>query len=657
MKDNNAHFFELINNIPLSVVLWNTKYERILCNHFSLELFGFDNENDFPDSILPLSPTLQPDGRTSIAAHNAYIKELESTEKLKFYWMHKSTSGEELPCEITLFYLNATNEHEDPILVSCIRDLRSQLAEYDTDSIMNTFFLDRITDKALFNAVAELSDEWFWAYDVKSSTIQFYGKGRNILNQPSEKQIFPQGVIASGVIYPDDIRTYLEFASAVKKGFDKPYDVRFILPDGSARYFRIVFKTTYDANGNAIFSIGKTFDIHDQKRLEVLSRTDLLTNCLNKITTENSIKETIDSSSNHMHALFIVDIDNFKAVNDNLGHHFGDIVLREISNNLHANFRGDDIIGRIGGDEFIVFVKNITNMNIIREKAKAISKAFQNKYSGKKDNYKVSGSIGISIYPKDGKNYEELYQAADKALYHSKMLGKDCYTMYSDKLSDGTMKNLTILENANRLANSYFDSDLVSTVFDLMYDSKKPAVALNLILQLIGNCVNVDRCYIFEAYNSGSQYAMTYEWCSRDVSAAMHNFQEVPKDSFDAMLHDLNANNDIVYCNDVDLIENHESYRLMRGYGVKAFLMLHVKGKEYVEQVLVLEDCKSSRVWSEKEINTVRYALKMISIFMTSHCKNLSVPNIKQLGIELNDEELALLEKLKENGISFSLTL
>ena len=129
--------------------------------------------------------------------------------------------------------------------------------------------------------------------------------------------------------------------------------------------------------------------------------------------------------------MFIIDIDNFKTVNDTFGHTIGDTVLQKISSCLKSNFRSQDIIGRAGGDEFVVFLKNVSSDDLIYEKAELLRDALQNFSLSASETFPISISIGISLYPQNGCKYSELFTTADKALYSSKRNGKNRYTFYS----------------------------------------------------------------------------------------------------------------------------------------------------------------------------------------------------------------------------------
>ncbi len=640
------HLLAIMNEAPISINLLNSKFENIFGNSYCSRLFGLSSFKEYRENFYKFSPERQPNGKLSTELTQEYMKIAKKEGSVKFRWMHCRLDGELIPTEVFIRKLNFTDNNGNYLFASFVRDLRSELAGFVSDEDNNEEYFNQISDKTLLNHVSTLSDEWLWVYNFKESTIEFFGQGVKLIDIRREKQKFPDEVLERNVVFPEDVSTFLTFCKIIKTGAVRPFDVRFILRDGTVKYFRIIYNTTFDKDGNPLFAIGKTFDIDMQKTYEVLSKTDLLTNCLNKITTENIINETILAEKNSYHALFIVDIDNFKAVNDNLGHHFGDIVLKEIALELQTQFRIEDIVGRIGGDEFIVFVKNVSSNDIITSKAEAIAKAFQNNFTGENGNYKISGSIGISVFPKDGKTYSDLYKAADKALYHSKSKGKDCYTFYSADLADGEIKKLTTLENTKRLSNTYFDAEIVSIIFDIMYQSEDTSIAINNVLQLLGKRLNADRCYIFETLNKGESYSVTYEWTDSNTSKQIDNLQNFSN----AQMHDFIKEIDTqgyMFLNDTNLIENDKKYVVASGQGIESFLIAQAKRQNYTRTIIGLDDCKTKRNWTEKEVNTVIYALKMISIFIENHANE----NVELSKFDLSEQEISLIKELEKKGL------
>lgn len=169
------------------------------------------------------------------------------------------------------------------------------------------------------------------------------------------------------------------------------------------------------------------------EELQNKAYTDLLTDLSNKIATEKQIKEYIAQHPNEQALMLMLDIDNFKRINDTQGHLFGDEVLRTLGYRMRAEFRVSDIVGRTGGDEFTIFLKNMRDESIIMKESRRVEKFFQTFQTGEYVKYSVTASIGASIYPQDGATFEELYKAADQALYLAKKRGKNQLAFYSDE--------------------------------------------------------------------------------------------------------------------------------------------------------------------------------------------------------------------------------
>ena len=173
--------------------------------------------------------------------------------------------------------------------------------------------------------------------------------------------------------------------------------------------------------------------VENSKVLEEKADTDLLTGLNNKLATERKIKEYMREHPNSKALLFVLDIDNFKKINDTMGHAFGDEVLRELGRYLGSNFRVTDVVGRTGGDEFTIFLKNLKDdPTTIRESQKLIN-FFRSFQVGEYVKYSATASIGAAVFPEDGKDFESMYKAADQALYKAKKRGKNQLAFYDDR--------------------------------------------------------------------------------------------------------------------------------------------------------------------------------------------------------------------------------
>lgn len=208
--------------------------------------------------------------------------------------------------------------------------------------------------------------------------------------------------------------------------------------ENGIEYLQLIKRPTHDENGNIngiVAIINNVTEMQLMKmELEKRSKTDSLTGLLNKQATEEQIKAIIEGNADCTGALLMIDVDKFKYINDTFGHAAGDKVLLSIGNIIHNSFKGMDVAGRIGGDEFMVFLRDIQEANTAIRLAKRILDKAHTLFLDEPLGEFVSLSIGIALYPEHNNNFEGLYRAADKALYHVKEHGRGFINLYSAEL-------------------------------------------------------------------------------------------------------------------------------------------------------------------------------------------------------------------------------
>lgn len=183
--------------------------------------------------------------------------------------------------------------------------------------------------------------------------------------------------------------------------------------------------------------VGKILDAHERRKsletqLEentMKSLTDSLTGLNNRLFLEKELAMLLDSG--HRGTLFMIDLDNFKKMNDTYGHMIGDEVLKVFAEVLKKYAREDDLVCRLGGDEFVAFYLDLTDKDIVAQKAANIITLFSEKMAAMGYGGIVSVSIGVKISTKD-EGFQELYVIADKTLYFVKNNGKNAYQIYDE---------------------------------------------------------------------------------------------------------------------------------------------------------------------------------------------------------------------------------
>lgn len=200
------------------------------------------------------------------------------------------------------------------------------------------------------------------------------------------------------------------------------------LSDGSVRWVHNEVDFLSDVDSSHLCVMLSARDINESKLEEQkiidAAKLDRMTRVFNRETAMEYIRQILKKEPDRQHALFMLDIDNFKALNDTLGHQAGDEFLIRLAGRLKDAFRDSDVVGRIGGDEFFIFLRNIPEIKQIEKRAADVLNVVANQAKGylKLD---LSGSVGISLYPKHGESLEDLYAKADEALYVAKNSGKN----------------------------------------------------------------------------------------------------------------------------------------------------------------------------------------------------------------------------------------
>lgn len=300
-------------------------------------------------------------------------------------------------------------------------------------------------DKERLLIASNQNQTLIYEYDMDKKNIEFSGDTKFLLG--TDKKVFPAEYASTEYfkrVHPDDIIITNQLIKAIRN-MENDFSAEFRYKTFADEYIWLKMSgSIIKREGEPVKFIGSISNVNSQilheQELKSIADKDRLTGVLNKSALEESIKSSLNANKNvTSFALFIIDLDNFKAVNDKLGHLIGDMAIQDAAKKISLIFSEKDFIGRFGGDEFCVFLQ-LSNaaeeknfQKIINNKLQTLKTILNEDYF--KDNIvvHVSASIGVAIYPQHGVNYQELFHNADHALYDVKMNGKDGYKIYSTK--------------------------------------------------------------------------------------------------------------------------------------------------------------------------------------------------------------------------------
>lgn len=248
------------------------------------------------------------------------------------------------------------------------------------------------------------------------------------------------------------------------------------LPRGASRWWDVVASPVRDNQGRtssvAVVSRDITYQKRSEERANWLAKHDSLTNLPNRLYLQNELDHRISNASATPFALLLLDVDNFKQINDTLGHDAGDVLLRTFAERIRRAVRGDDFLARLGGDEFAVVLTGARSEADIAEMLSAIQEALREPlvYSGRLLESKAS--IGGCLFPRDGRDRTELMKYADIALYAAKA-SRAGFELFRASMRDDVQKRMSMLS----VAKEALQEDRIDPHYQAKIDLRTGALA------------------------------------------------------------------------------------------------------------------------------------------------------------------------------------
>lgn len=285
-----------------------------------------------------------------------------------------------------------------------------------------------------------------WEWDIEKGIVSWTDAAFHELGLAEKESSID---VFWNLVHPDDRQVVrLAFIAALKAQKALNHDYRVILPNGAIKHFHGQSQTQYGADGRAIYMIGSAQDITERKRMEdevrKLALYDSLTGLPNRVLFREELDRALLRAQRNasLIGVLFLDLDNFKRVNDSLGHENGDRLLREIATRIRQCARGDEVVARFGGDEFTMFTGPLKNADDVSKVAQRIVNSLAEPIQLEAQELYASTSIGISIFPTDACETGDLIKNADTAMYAAKGVGRNCFRFYDRSMNESTLAKL-----------------------------------------------------------------------------------------------------------------------------------------------------------------------------------------------------------------------
>lgn len=475
--------------------------------------------------------------------------------------------------------------------------------------------------------IMDQTTDILFEWDIQADTMIFSGNWEKKFGCPPVTQHVSRLFWQAPYILPEDQPLFTKLLSRIRGGEHyAEEEIRILNGKQNAVWCRIRITGLTDKTGRAVRAVGAILDIDAEKKkaqsLMERAQRDMLTKLYNKGSSQEYIQAVLASNvPGKMAALMIIDLDNFKHMNDTMGHLFGDALLSEVAHSIQKQFRSEDIVGRVGGDEFLVFLGQIPNTALAEQKAIQVMKAIGEMAVQELTEVELSCSIGIAVYPECGQTYHELFQRADQALYRAKNQGKGRYCIADAKLLSEEFP-VQPCSAANTRIDSYEETEsnvelrLFEYVFRILYKSSNLDTAVNAILEVVGRQFDVSRVYIFEDEEDPDYCTNTYEWCNEGVRPEIGNLQHVlyANDLEGGYQSNFNESG-VFYCRDIDVLTPQQR-EILDPQGIKSMLQCAIYDKGQYKGFVGFDECRMNRYWTQEQVNTLVFIAEILSTFL-----------------------------------------
>ncbi len=378
--------------------------------------------------------------------------------------------------------------------------------------ITNTLDDLKESEKRYRTALEAVSDI-VWEYDVATEKYTFMAKDKGLLGARRVDNI---GSVNCPWAYAADPEAedrrdaeFKRFVAGMSRTYRAEYETRDIR--GNAAWAESIATALKNKDDKIVKVIGSISDITQKKLYDIRvlhsAEYDKLTSVYNRATIEKRIKESLPEF--RQSALMMIDLDNFKIINDTFGHQFGDQILKFVSSSICKTVSGEDLVGRIGGDEFIVFIKEFGTEDALEQTANKIVSALQRGYEKEGTSYRLSGSVGVAkAYEFGAGSYKELLANADFAMYSAKRKGKNKYTLFTESLYREKVQNDVVAEHLRNIARS----DILTVSFEPVFCSRTDRAVrfISDIDVLIPEYADLTREEIFKIAAESNQQSIRY---------------------------------------------------------------------------------------------------------------------------------------------------
>lgn len=347
---------------------------------------------------------------------------------------------------------------------------------------------------------------------------------------------------------------------------------------------------------------------HASTAMEIMNELqyDSLTGVYNKKTITEYAKKRISEEKEKRIVIAILDVDHFKSVNDTFGHLYGDKVLARVGGRLKEIVGEDGVIGRIGGDEFMIVFNGLDDDQVLRGMLRAIRTQIKWEFAEDFENLSITCSIGASIFPVNGRDYEDLFKKADCCLYIAKEKGRDRYVFFRDEMHRASYEAMLNQNQLNAMKNPREIRELknvASFMENAMTDSRK---AILDAMRHMKDTFGIDNINIY--YGEGMKKVYSFGSDIPEAKDAMYVFSE----EFQKLMGENERFMQIGFADTFSDITPDFCGR-MKAERIASTIQCYIGDKRNIKGLVTFNKCRGASQWANYEIDCARIFAAVLS--------------------------------------------
>ena len=347
---------------------------------------------------------------------------------------------------------------------------------------------------------------------------------------------------------------------------------------------------------------------HASTAMEIMNELqyDSLTGVYNKKTITEYAKKRISEEKEKRIVIAILDVDHFKSVNDTFGHLYGDKVLARVGGRLKEIVGEDGVIGRIGGDEFMIVFNGLDDDQVLRGMLRAIRTQIKWEFAEDFENLSITCSIGASIFPVNGRDYEDLFKKADCCLYIAKEKGRDRYVFFRDEMHRASYEVMLNQNQLNAMKNPREIRELknvASFMENAMTDSRKAVLDA---MRHMKDTFGIDNINIY--YGEGMKKVYSFGSDIPEAKDAMYVFSE----EFQELMGENERFLQIGFADTFSDITPDFCGR-MKAERIASTIQCYIGDKRNIKGLVTFNKCREASQWANYEIDCARIFAAVLS--------------------------------------------